>query len=227
MLWQLALTVLLASSDERAALKAALEREARGDSAGALADCEALVRRAPAWELPRLEAARLLLERGDGLARAEWHAEAARSIAPENPRAQYLAGLVLEEKGELRQAAYALESAVLLREDFDEARFRLAGLLLAKEPERAAQQYAVLVRHDPQLPGVRLQLAQALEASGALGPAEAALKEAARLPRGQETAARRLIAFYERAGRKAEAARWRKTLEAPKRSLRELKPSAR
>lgn len=227
MLLQLALTVLLVSADERAALQAALAREARGDSAGALVELEALVRRNPIWELPRLEAARLLLERGDALSRAQWHAEAARSLAPENPRAQYLAGLVLEEQGELRQAVDALETAVALREDFAQARFRLAGLLLAREPARAVHHYELLARQDPQSPGVRLQLAQALEASGALPAAEAALKAAARLPRGQEPAARRLIALYERTGRQGEAARWRKSLEVPKRSLRELRPSAR
>src|SRR5215813_1493312 len=77
--------------------------------------------------LARMEAGRLRLQLGEDLDRAEAHLETARFLVPENPRAHYLWGLLMEERGRRAEAIRSFEMAILYRPDYADARFRLAG----------------------------------------------------------------------------------------------------
>jgi len=222
------LAIVLVAGPHQALLTAALDLEKQGADAQALERLENLVSVDPAWDLGRLELARLRLKLGDDAERAGWHADVARSLSPENPRAHYLWALAQDEAGHREAATRALEVALTLRADFGDARFRLAGLLASQASwSEAVAQWREYLRTAPNATGARLQLAQALEKSGALKAAERELRallliEAIRVP-----AARRLIELLEHSQRHAEAVTIRRSLEAPGRALRPLKPSAR
>jgi tetratricopeptide (TPR) repeat protein len=209
-----------------APLEAALALEQDGQGSAALQQLEALVAADPTSELARLEAARVGLKVAVNVNRAWWHAEIARSLVPENPRAHYVCALALDEVGDRAGAIRALEVALALRTDYPDARFRLAGLLSAERrwSEAVPMWRAVAT---PDAPGARLQLAQALEGAGEVKAAEVELKALTRVEAVRLPAVRALVALLERQGRKGEAVTWRKVLERPARDLRPLRPSAR
>jgi tetratricopeptide (TPR) repeat protein len=218
--------LMLATTPFEAKLTAALALEQEGQGSAALEQLEALVAADPTSELARLETARLGLKVGVNANRAYWHAEIARSLVPENPRAHYVCALALDEAGDRQSAILALEVALALRSDYPDARFRLAGLLSA---ERRWPEAVVMWRSlaKPDAPGARLQLALALEGAGEFKAAEAELKALTRVEVVRLAATRTLVALLERRGKRADAASWRKSLERPVRELRPLKPSAR
>lgn len=222
------LALVLVAAPHQALLTAALELEKQGADTQALQQLEALTLVDPTWELCRLELARLRLKLGADAERAGWHADVARSLSPENPRAHYLFALAQDEAGHREAAIRALEVALTLRADFTDARFRLGGLLSSQARwTEAVAQWREVLRATPTATGARLQLAQALEKSGELKAAERELRallsiEAVRIP-----AARRLIDLLENSRRHGEAVALRRALEAPSRALRPLKPSAR
>jgi tetratricopeptide (TPR) repeat protein len=210
-------------------LSDALALEAAGDDAAALSALEALVRAQPRWELPRLEAARLLLKTGGALERAEAHLDAVVTTAPSNPRAWYLRGLLWEERGDVRQAIRAYEQAVQYRSSYEEARFRLGGLwATAGDWLKSELHYRYLARAKPEWVQVRLQLAEVLERQERLLDAEKELLAARTYQPGSPLVLRRLADFYERTGRPQLAQKVRQSMEPrPKRFMRELKPSRR
>lgn len=220
--------ILLAAAPHQARLTEALELEKQGADARALEQLEALVATDPTWELARLEAARLRLKVGTGLERASWHADIARSLAPENPRAHYLWALAEDENGNPAEATRSLEVALSLRADFPDARFRLAGLLSAQRrwPEAVAA-WRAYAEATPAATGARLQLAQALERSGELKAAENELRALLKIDALRPVATRRLADLLDKAGHHDEATRLRRSLDQPARALRPLKPSAR
>lgn len=220
--------LMLAAAPHQARLTEALELEKQGADGQALEKLEALVISDPTWELARLEAARLRLKMGSELERASWHADIARSLAPENPRAHYLWALAQDENGNPVEATRSLEVALSLRADFPDARFRLAGLLSAQRrwPE-AVSAWRTYVASMPAATGARLQLAQALEQSGDLKAAETELRALLKVEALRPVATRRLADVLDKAGHHDEASRLRRTLEQPARALRPLKPSAR
>lgn len=232
MLWLVVAGTLAAAMDASAPgdLTAALAREASGDSAGALQSVQAVVRLWPAEALPRLEAARLLLNLGGDLDQAETHLDVAAAVAPDNPRVHYLRGLLWEERGQPLRAARSYELAVFYRSSYEDARFRLAGLWASLgDWLKAELHYRFLARSRPEWIQVRLQLVRALEEQGRVGDAE---QELLRLKSEQPTNAlviRRLVDLYERTGRPKEAARLRTSLEppAPPKRMRPLRPSRR
>jgi tetratricopeptide (TPR) repeat protein len=210
-------------------LQDALALEAAGDDAGALAAVEALVRAHPTWELPRMEAARLLLKMGGGLERAEAHLDAVAGVAPNNPRAWYLRGLLWEERGDRMQAVRAYEQAVRYRSSYEEARFRLGGLW-AEQGDwlKSEMHYRYLARAKPEWVQVRLQLAEVLEKQERTLDAETELLAARSLQPDSPLVLRRLADFYERTGRPQLAQKVRKSMEPqPTRRMRALKPSRR
>lgn len=222
------LALVLVAAPHQALLTAALELEKQGADGQALERLEQLVSVDPTWDLGRLELARLRLKLGADAERAGWHADVARALSPENPRAHYLWALAQDEAGHREAATRALQVALTLRGDFADARFRLAGLLASQTRwSEAVTEWREYLRTAPNATGARLQLAQALEKSGELKAAERELRallsiEAVRVP-----AARRLIDLLEHSQRHAEAVSIRRSLEAPGRALRPLKPSAR
>jgi tetratricopeptide (TPR) repeat protein len=181
----------------------------------------------PTWGLGRLELGRLLLKSGERGQLAEFHLDVARALLPENSRAHYLYALALEDQGRPREARRALEVALALRDDYSDAWFRLAGLAFAQgDWAGAVTGYTRLLRYQPGDTGARLQLALALERSGAAKEAEARLR--AMLPGpARIQATRRLADLLERVGRLPEAQRLRASVEAARPAKRQLTPSRR
>lgn len=198
--------------------------EEKGQGAAALELLERLVKKSPAWELPRIEAARIRMKLGQELDLALAHLEAARSIAPENPRAHFLLGLLLEERGDPLAAAASYELALSYRQDFAEARLRLAGLRFSQSQwAQAEREYRAYLKLEPAAQGAALQLAAVLEREGKLPECEEELTKLAAAQPSSTLVSRRLAEFYERTGRPELAEPLRRKLgDPPKRQLREL-----
>ncbi|HVG62736.1 MAG TPA: tetratricopeptide repeat protein [Hyalangium sp.] len=232
MLWIILASAMAGAMDAPAntALTQALAREEAGDTAGALAGVEAVVNSWPVWELPRIEAARLMLKLGGELERVETHLDVATALSPENPRAHYLRGLLWEERGQPLLAAQAYELALLYRSSYEDARFRVAGLWMSQgDWLKAEYHYRHLAKARPEWVQVRLLLAQVLERQERAADAERELLVARQLQPENPLILRRLAELYERTGREKEARKLRQAVEAPepKRRMRTLKPSRR
>jgi Flp pilus assembly protein TadD len=203
--------------------------QAQGRDTEALALADRLIEEHPAWELPRLEAARLRLGLGVELPRAAHDLEIAQALAPENPRAHFLEGLAREAQGrdELAEAAFGV--ALALRPSYDEARFRLAGLYYARGRWAEAEaHYRALAERQPGEQQPRLQLASVLEQQGRADEAEQVLLGLWEADRPSPAAGRRLLGLYERTGQADKARRLRAALEGPaEKEKRPLKPSRR
>ncbi|MCP3100877.1 tetratricopeptide repeat protein [Myxococcus sp. K15C18031901] len=213
-----------------ASLSDALALESAGDDTAALAALEALTAAQPQWELPRLEAARLLLKLGGASDRARSHLDVATRVAPTNPRAWYLQGLMWEERGDTLQAIRSYEKAVQYRASYEEARFRLGGLWTSLgDLLKAELHLRYLARARPEWVQVRLQLAEVLEKQERPLDAENELLAARGFQPSSPLVLRRLAEFYERTDRPQLAAKVRKSLEPPpeKRRMRALQPSKR
>ncbi len=203
---------------------------ADGNLTEALAAADARVREQPGWELPRLDAARLRLQLGQDLQRAEADLLTAQSLAPENPRAHFLMGLLREEQGRDDRALDSYRKALVYRPSYDEARLRLAGLLYARRDlEGAEREYRILSENQPDALQPRLQLASVLEQQGRFDEAEQLLRALWEGEKRSTAAARRLLALYEQTGQAEKAKRLRSVLDgpAPKKQHRPLKPSRR
>jgi tetratricopeptide (TPR) repeat protein len=225
-----ALSLMVAGADGPSRLREALTLEQAGDDKAALARVEGLIRERPDWELARLEAARLRLKTGTELDLAQLHLEAARALAPENPRGHFLWGLLMEERGLHADAARALELAVLYRADYDDARFRLAGIYFAQgEWAKAEEHYRMLAREHPESTPARLQLAAVLEKQGKLEDTEIELRKLLDSQPRSPVAGRQLAEFYDRTGRPKLAAKVRKAIDKPpkKKKMRDLRKSKR
>jgi Tfp pilus assembly protein PilF len=204
-----ALTMVVAAEDDLAALDRKIAKE-------------------PSNPLPRLDAAQKRILSGEELDRALLDLEAAKAMLPENPRVHFLYGQLMEERGEPQPAREAYQTAVALREDYDDARFRLAGLLFQQGAfAEAAAEYGRYAKGHPEASGARLQLAAAYEKAGDLKAAEKELKALYADPKTHELAGRKLVELYERTGRGKDAGKIRAAVEPPKRKLRDLKRSAR
>lgn len=226
----LTVALLLAAPSARPpSVSDALALEKKGDDVAALALLDRLIQSQPTWELPRLEAGRLRIKLGQDVERAQLDLDVARSLAPENPRAHYLYGVVREEQRADEDALRAYRIAVSLRPSFDDAQFRIAGIHFARgEWAEAEAAYAALGKRRPDWMQVHLQRVTALERLERWADAEQALVQLrSREPRSP-VVARRLADLYERTGRPELAQKLRAEL-APKneRKLRPLKKSRR
>lgn len=205
-----------------------LELEAAGKETEALEALERAALADPSSAIAHIETARLLLKRGSAVERALRHAETARSLAPENPRAHYLLALALDESQRRDEALKSLAVAVSLRPSYSEARFRLASMLAAQERwVEAASEWSQYVEQVPEALGARLQWAESLERSGDLKSAERELRSLIRFEPMRPVALRRLVLLLERRGASREATQLRRTFEPRTKPLRPLKPSAR
>lgn len=221
----LALATIVFGSAGATGLDDALALERAGQPMRALQSVEQLLRREPTWALARLEAGRLRLQLGEDLDRAEAHLEAARVLVPENARVHYLWALLMDERGRRGEAIRSLETALLYRPDYADARLRLAGDYFADGKwDLAARHYRAVCElgFEPTL--ARVQLASALEKMGKLPEAE---QELQRLISDHPDSAfyrRKLGEFYARTDRPELAS---KLLDQPKRKMRALFPSRR
>jgi tetratricopeptide (TPR) repeat protein len=232
-MWMVTAVMLVAGSAGTAGeVEDALALEREGRDGDALAAMDQLVRRSPAWELPRLEAARLRMKLGRELDRAVFDADVARSLTPENPRAHYLFALISEERGQEAEAVRAYETALALRPTYDEARFRIAGIYFARGDWALAEEhYRALSAEDPAASSARLQWIATLERQGRDEDAEQELVRIRRADPGSIAVARRLAALYERTGRPGLARKILASVEAPReeeaKKMRPLRKSRR
>lgn len=226
-LWMAIVSLASSAAPDPVRLQQALSLEPSNE-AQCLAALDALVIASPDWILPRLEDARLRLKRGEGLDLAEAHLEAARSFNPENARGHYLWGMLMEERHNPAAAMAAYEVALALRSDYDDARFRLAGLQFAQADfKAAAATYRLYVKAHPEAVGARVQFALALERAGSAKEAEAELKKLFDAAATRQIGGRKLAEYYERIGHSGQAAKVRAAIEPPARKLRELQRSGR
>jgi predicted Zn-dependent protease len=226
LMW-LAVVLAVSSSSTLAtdSMAEALAVEQAGDGPRALQSLDRMVAQKPSSEIARIEAARLRLKLGQELDRAEADLEAARSLAPENPRVHYLWGLLMEERRRGPEAIRSLELAVLYRPEYQDARFRLAGAYFAASDwAKAELHYGALAQLRPDWIQARVQLAAAQEKQQKLAEAERELRQLLAEQPGSPLVRLKMADFYARTDRPQLAA---KLLKDSKRKMRELNPSKR
>jgi tetratricopeptide (TPR) repeat protein len=223
------LLALLGAADETEQVRAALALEDKGNDAAALALLDQDIRADPQAALARIEAARIRMKGGRELDRVQLDLQTARAIAPDNPRADYLYGELMQEQGNLPEAARSFERAVAIRADYPEARERLASIYFdQRDWAKAEAAYRAVASRRPERTPDRLQLALVLEKEGRLVDAEVELKRLVSDQPGSMVVARRLAEFYDRTGQPKLAAKVRKTMDpGDPRRMRSLKRSGR
>lgn len=203
-----------------------LALEQNGHSEAALALAETLSQQSPPTALAHLEAARLGLKLGGPPASIEKHLQAARLLAPDNPRVRFLSAQVKEGQGDDAGACALYLEAVSLRRDYTEARTRLVAIgIRSKDWALAETQLKALVAAGERSVGRRLQLARVLEDASKPSEAEAVLVKLHHEDRTNATVTSALADFYVRHGRQKDALALQRTQPAKK--LRPLQPSRR
>jgi Flp pilus assembly protein TadD len=222
------LALLLAATGDApgSGVEPVLALEQAGHDGAALEMAETLCQQMPGSPLPHLEAARLGFKLGRDTDFIEKHLQAARTLAPTNPRVPYLRALVKEGQGEDAAAQALYLEAVSLRGGYTEARTRLAALATRNQDWALAEtQLRALIAAGDRTPGRRLQLARVLEDASKLPAAEAVLVKLHREDRANATVTLELSDYYARHGRMKESLALRQTEQAKK--LRPLQPSRR
>jgi predicted Zn-dependent protease len=203
-----------------------LALEQAGHSEEALARAETLSQQTPPSALAHLEAARLGLKLGVPTASVEKHLQAARLLAPDNPRARYLSAEVKEGQGDDAGARALYLQAVALRSTYTEARTRLVAIGIRSQDWALAEaQLKALVASGERSVGRRLQLARVLEDAAKPAEAEAVLVKLHHEDPTNAMVNSTLADFYVRHGRPKEAQALERTQPAKK--LRPLQPSRR
>src|SRR5262249_34447852 len=202
--------------------------EAAGNDAGALAWAEWWAQSEPRSPYSHLEAARLGLKLGTKLEMVDWHLRWAYALAPDNPRAVHLWGLLEAERGAIPGAREAQRKAIALRADYLDAHRRLAALAQrAGDWGEAERELHWLMGAGDGDTGVKLQLASVQEKSGQVPQAEKTLTDLHKAQPKNVVVTRALADFYNRTGRQKQATALLKTLEPPKKAMRSLSASSR
>jgi len=124
----LELVLAASASAEGSGVEEVIALEQAGQDAAALALAESLSQTPPASAVAHLEAARLGLKLGAPTPSIERHLQAARGLAPDNPRLRYLSAQVKEGQGDEAGARALYLEAVSLRSGYTEARTRLVAI---------------------------------------------------------------------------------------------------
>lgn len=221
MLERMALVVLaMSGSGAAAGVEQVLALEQAGRDEAALALSEQLAVQPPYSALPHLEAARLGLKLGRDTALIQGHLQAARDLAPNNPRVRYLGALVREGQGDDAGARVLYLEAVALRSSYAEARSRLVALgVRTRDWTLAEQQLRALIAGGDRSVGRRLQLARVQEDAHEFTEAEATLKALHRAEPHNAVVTSALADFYTRQGRTREATALRQEPSSKKRPL--------
>jgi Flp pilus assembly protein TadD len=225
MVGRMALVLLaMAGEGSGSGVEEVLALEQAGRDEAAFVRAEQLALQVPPSALPHLEAARLGLKLGRDLAMVERHLQAARTLAPDNPRLRMLSALVREGQGDDAGARLLYLEALSLRSNYTEARTRLValGIRTGDWPLAEQQLRALIVAGDASV-GRRLQLSRVLEDASKLTEAEAILKALHRQAPENAAVTSALASFYERHDRMEEALALRRP--TPVKKLRPLQPS--
>jgi predicted Zn-dependent protease len=220
------LELVLAASPSAAGagMEEVVALEQAGQDAAALARAEVLAQTPPASAVAHLEAARLGLKVGVPTPSIEKHLQAARALAPDNPRLHYLSAQVKEGQGDDAGARVLYLQAVSLRSGYAEARTRLVAIgIRSQDWALAESQLKALVAAGERSVGRRLQLARVLEDAGKLSEAEGVLVTLHHEDTSNAPVTAALEAFYLRHGRTKDAQALRVT--EPAKKLRPLQPS--
>jgi predicted Zn-dependent protease len=220
----LELALAAAGSAAGSGVEEVLALEQAGQDEAALAMAESLAQRTPPSALAHLEAARLGLKIGAPTASVEKHLQAARVLAPDNPRLRYLSAQVKEGQGDDAGARALYQEAVSLRADYTEARTRLVAIgIRSKDWALAEAQLKALLASGERSVGRRLQLARVLEDGGKPAEAEGVLLKLHREDSTNATVTSALADFYVRHNRPKDALALRR--REPEKKLRPLQPS--
>jgi predicted Zn-dependent protease len=228
MLFATVLNFVLAASASAAGsgVEEVIALEQAGQDAAALALAESLSQTPPASALPHLEAARLGLKLGAPTLSIEKHLQAARALAPDNPRLRYLSAQVKEGQGDDAGARALYLEAVALRSGYTEARTRLVAIgIRSKDWALAEAQLRALLAAGERSVGRRLQLARVLEDADKTADAEAVLVKLHHEDPSNATVTSALEDFYLRHGRTKDAQALRRG--GTEKKLRPLQPSRR
>ena len=200
--------------------------EAAGNDAGALAWAEWWAQNEPRSPYSHLEAARLGLKLGTRLEMVDWHLRWAYALAPDNPRAVHLWGVLEEERGDVQGAREAQRKAIALRADYVDAHRRLAALAQrAGDWGEAEKEFHWLIGAGDGETGLKLQLAGVQEKSGEVAQAEKTLTDLHKAVPKNAVVTRALADFYGRTGRQKQATALMKTLEPQRKAMRSLSAS--
>ncbi|HZJ53594.1 MAG TPA: tetratricopeptide repeat protein [Myxococcaceae bacterium] len=200
--------------------------EGAGNDTGALAWAEWWAQNEPRSPYGHLEAARLGLKLGTGLETVDWHLRWAYSLAPDNPRALHLWGVLQEERGDIQGAREAQRKAIGLRVDYLDAHRRLAALAQrAGDWAEAEKELRYLMGAGEGDTGLKLQLASVQEKSGQVPQAEKTLNDLHRAQPKNTVVTRALADFYGRTGKQKQATALLKSLEPQKKAMRSLSAS--
>lgn len=224
MLRLLTLIALLQAADPAADFDRGRAFAAAGDAKAAAAAFERATRTFPTWGLAWLELADTLLKDGSNPPLLERALVNAQRLETTNPRAFRLSAEWHEQRGETLPALEAYQRALGLRPDQAELRGRI-GLLLVQEgrfSEALAHLEAFLADH-PDDRGLRLNLAEAYEKTGALKKAERELALVCEAAPASVLYRRRLAEFLERNGQKERAAEQFRRLDE-KRPTKKMRP---
>ncbi len=126
-------------------------------------------------------------------------------LQPEMMRAWYYLGLAREATGDTGGALRAYERALACQEDYAPVQMRLAGLLLERDAQRAAELYRRVIERYPAEARGHYGLGRALGMQGRVDEAAASLRKAFGLVPRYADAQRALAELLEGQGRSAEA----------------------
>lgn len=228
------LGLALVARDPLSDFNAGVAAEAKGDGATAIVLLDRAQQTLPAWALPKLELAEVLLKEGGAPDRALGLLDAAALLEPQNPRLSHLRGLAWMEKGNAAGAEAAERTALTLRPEFPEAEGTLAQALWDQhKSDEALAHWHLLVEKQPLDTARRALFVDRLLDSGRSVDAEKELRllaaEQPRNPVWHRRLARALAAEGLAAEAQAEQTRAAVLagLAPPRRKLRRLPDSRR
>ena len=95
----------------------------------------------------------------------------AAALAPEAPAWSYYLGLACEKAGDKAGAIAAYEKTLSVGDGYPPARIRLGGLLIDRQPERAAELFNEILKLLPESPAAQMGLGKLAQAAGRLDDA--------------------------------------------------------
>ncbi len=218
-LWEHTLAVVGPDPQAYLYLGQFLAREGRQDEA--FQNYREAVRRAPRWDMARVNLARALQRRGQ-LREATEHIREALRLNPRSAQAQVVFAEILSESGETDEALRRLRQALALEPDFAPSH-NLLGIILDKQgrQDEAMAEYRLARALDPGNAATLINLGKAQEQRGQPEEALRSYQEALRIDPAAEMAHVNLGVLLDRKQQAAQAeAHFRQALEINPRSAK-------